>query len=82
MSGVVEVVNVMFDEDLQPLKCATPGCTHCDDVLVFGASCHPGAPLQAFYVKSAKVMHLACAHCGQTIAGVQIAERRHALVMH
>lgn len=75
--SAVELVNVMTHEDLVPLKCSTPGCTECDDVLFFGATCHPRAPLHAFYVKEAKVLHLACAVCGQTVAGVQVAERHH-----
>jgi hypothetical protein len=73
---------VLTHEDLEPLRCDTPGCTKCDEVLYFGNRCHPHAPLQAFYVKAAKVLHLACAQCGETITGIQVAERMRVRAVH
>jgi hypothetical protein len=69
-----EQVVVLTHEQLEPMKCGMPGCEACDHVLTFGNACHPFAPLAAFYVKAAKVLHLACAECGSTVAGIAVAE--------
>jgi hypothetical protein len=69
-----EEVVVLTHEQLEPMKCETPGCVACDEVLTFGNACHPFAPLAAFYVKAARVLHLACAECGSTVAGIAVAE--------
>lgn len=70
---------VLTQEDLDPMGCDTPNCTHDHSVLFFHAACHPQARVEACYRKQSGTIVIACARCKKFVCEVQVAERRQGL---
>lgn len=59
--------------NLEPQGCTTPGCDCGGKELFFHAGCHPGAKLEALYVKDIGALILICSECKSQIAAIEVA---------
>lgn len=59
--------------DLDPLRCATPGCRHDthDTGVVLCGKCHPGRPVEASYRLG--VLTLRCSRCLAIVGEIAVA---------
>lgn len=58
---------------LDQMGCAEPNCKHDHSELYFAQHCHPGAYLEARYVKIDHTLVLSCAECERTVATIGVA---------
>lgn len=60
---------------LDKMQCESPNCNHKDHPeLYFTQHCHPGARLDARYVRAEHTLVLSCAHCELTVATLRVAQ--------
>lgn len=66
---------ILHASDLDPMKCASPDCDHPGghSELYFAQRCHPGASLEARYVKQDQTLVLSCEACETTVAVLKVA---------
>ena len=62
-------------EDLEPMGCSNPICTHDHSVLFLHGKCHPNAGVEAAYVKNTGVLTVRCQRCKMLVVELQIARR-------
>lgn len=62
-------------EDLDPRGCDNPTCTHDHSTLYVNPTCHPGAVVEAEYVKATGTLELRCPACRRPICSIQVAHR-------
>lgn len=62
-------------EQLDPMGCSNPNCTHDHSVLFLNQACHPGRGVEVKYTKATGVATIVCHACKAPVADLAVAEK-------
>lgn len=67
--------HLTFQEDMDKMRCATPGCTCDQNVLILTGKCHPGAGVDVVYVRDKSCLAIYCGECGKPVKAIAVAAK-------